>query len=174
MFANTNEGGIVVDKDEFRKCMSQFATGVTVVTTLDDEDRFHGMSANSFTSVCLDPPLVLVCVAHNTNTYGFVENRRSFGINVLSGRQEAIGKYFAKPPEERQGEVGYDYAITSGCQVPALKGVLAFFGCQVVSSHVYGDHTIYIGEVKEAYGGEPGPPLLFFQSRWYTNLDIAI
>lgn len=164
---------MVVDKEEFRKCMSQFATGVTVVTTLDNEDRFHGMSANSFTSVCLDPPLVLVCVAHNTITYGILENRRRFGINVLSRQQEDVGRYFAKPPEERHGEVGYDYSITSGCGVPALKGVLAFFGCQVVSSHRYGDHTIYIGEVKETHAGEPGLPLLFFQRRWFANVDIG-
>ena len=89
MSAKTGDGGVLVDKEEFRKCMSSFATGVAVVTTLDDANRVHGMSANSFTSVCLEPPLVLVCVAHNSNTYGYVENRGRFGINVLSARQEA-------------------------------------------------------------------------------------
>ena len=160
-------------KDEFRKCLSEFATGVTVVTTLDDENKLHGMSANSFTSVCLDPPLVLVCVAHNTNTCRYTENRRCFGVNVLSGQQEDIGRYFARPPDDRHGDVEYDYFITSGCGVPALNGVLAFFGCQVVSAHVYGDHTIYIGEVKEMHRGESKAPLLFFQSRWYGNVDLA-
>ena len=161
-----------VTKDEFRKCMSEFATGVTVVTTLDDEDKVHGMSANSFTSVCLEPPLVLVCVAHNTNTYRYTENRRSFGVNVLSSQQEDIGRYFARPPEDRHGDVEYSYSITPACGVPALEGVLAFFGCQVVSSHVHGDHTIYIGEVKEMHRGDTMAPLLFFESRWYGNLDM--
>ena len=109
--------------------MSEFATGVTVLTTLDEEGKVHGMSANSFTSVCLEPPLVLVCVAHNTNTYRYTESRRCFGVNVLSGQQEDIGRYFARSPDDRHGDVEYDYFITSECGVPALKGALAFFAC---------------------------------------------
>ena len=163
----------MITRDDFRKCMADFATGVTVVTTLDDEDGVHGMSANSFTSVCLEPPLVLVCVAHNTNTYWFIQSRQCFGVNVLSGQQEDVGKYFARKPEDRHGDVEYDYSITSGCGVPALNGVLAFFGCQVVGSHVHGDHTIYIGEVKEMYSGEPSTPLIFFKSRWYRDVGSA-
>ncbi len=173
MSAKTYKDGVLVDKEEFRKCMSGFATGIAVVTSLDDAGHVHGMSANSFTSVCLEPPLVLVCVAHNTNTYGYIENRRCFGINVLSALQEAIGRYFAKPPADRHGDVGYDYSISPECGVPALDGVLAFLGCQVVSSHVYGDHTIYIGEVKEIRTGDLGSPLLFFQSLWYADTGMA-
>ena len=162
----------MVPKDEFRKCMSMFATGVTIVTTLDDDDNVHGMSANSFTSVCLEPPLVLVCVAHNTNTYQFVEQRRRFGINVLSGQQEDIGKYFARRPEDRHGDVAYQYSISSGCRVPALDDVLVFFGCEVVSSHLHGDHTVYIAEVKEMNVGQPKPPLIFYQTQWYSSPEI--
>jgi flavin reductase (DIM6/NTAB) family NADH-FMN oxidoreductase RutF len=153
--------------------MSEFATGVTVVTTLDDEDRVHGMSANSFTSVCLDPPLILVCVDHATNTFRFVERRRRFGVNVLGGGQEDMGRYFARRPEDRRGDVEYHYHLSPGCGVPALKGVLVFLGCQVVSSHAYGDHTIYIAEVKEVQRGESQVPLLFFESRWYGNGEIG-
>lgn len=163
----------MVTKDEFRRCMSEFATGVTVVTTLDDADQVHGMSANSFTSICLEPPTVLVCVAHNTNTYGYLGKRGRFGINVLSSDQEALGKYFARKPEDRHGDVEYEYTITPDTGVPALKGALVFFGCQVVDSHVYGDHTVYIGEVKEVAESEAKSPLLFFQSRWYSNTDMS-
>ena len=163
----------MVSKDDLRRCMSEFATGVTVVTTLDDEDKVHGMSANSFTSVCLEPPLILICVAHSTNTYRYMESRRCFGINVLSGEQEGIGRYFARRPEDRHGDVEYDYSISTACGVPAIKGVLVFLGCNVVSSHEYGDHTVYIGEVKEIYQGEPKRPLLFFESRWYGEVDIS-
>ena len=163
----------MVSKDEFRKCMSLFGTGVTVMTTLDDEDQVHGMSANSFTSVCLEPPLILVCVAHNTNTYRYVEKRLCFGINVLAGEQEDIGRYFARRPEDRHGDVEYDQTISSGCGVPAIKGVLAFFGCRVVHSHLYGDHTIYIAEVEEMSRGDSDVPLLFFEGRWYTNVATS-
>jgi len=153
--------------------MSEFATGVTVVTTMDDDNAIHGMSANSFSSVCLEPPLVLVCVAHNTNTFGFIESRGRFGVNILRNDQKEIGKYFARKPEDRHGDVEYSYTITPVCQVPAIKDVLVFFGCQVISSHAYGDHTIYISEVKEISRENAGAPLLFFESRWYSNLDTT-
>ena len=163
----------MVNKDQFRRCMSEFATGVTVVTTLDEDNGVHGMSANSFTSVCLEPPLVLICVAHNTNTYRYIENQHHFGINILSGQQEDIGRYFARRPEDRHGDVEYDYSITPLSGVPALQGVLVFFGCRVVGSHVHGDHTIYIGEVEEMREGEARSPLLFFESKWFGNLEVT-
>ena len=164
---------ILASKDEFRKCLSRFPTGVTVVTTLDDEGNLHGMSANSFTSVCLDPPLILICVAHETHTHRYVQNRDCFGVNVLSSDQEDIGRYFARRPEDRRGDVSYDYTITDESKVPALKGALAFFGCQVVDEYEHGDHTVYIAEVKEMHQKESASPLVFFESRWYGNLDLT-
>ena len=163
----------MVSKNDFRKCMSAFATGVTVVTTLDDNEQIHGMSANSFTSVCLEPPLVLVCVAHNTNTYRYVESRGRFGVNVLSSSQSDIGRYFARRPEDRHGDVKYEYSISAGFGIPEMKDTLAFFGCEVVSSHVHGDHTIYIGEVKEMRQGEPGAPLIFYGAQWFNGVGNA-
>ena len=150
-----------------------YPTGVTVVTSLDDENKMHGMSANSFTSVCLDPPLVLVCVAHNTNTYRFIEKNRKFGVNVLRQQQENLGRYFARKPEDRQGDVKYNYSTSEVVGVPLLEGSLVFFGCEVVGSHEYGDHIVYIGEVKELKRGDPGAPVLFFESRWYANVDMS-
>ena len=153
--------------------MAVYPTGVTVVTSLDDENKMHGMSANSFTSVCLDPPLVLVCVAHNTNTYRFIEKNRKFGVNILRQQQENLGRYFARKPEDRQGDVKYNYSTSEVVGVPLLEGSLVFFGCEVVGSHEYGDHTVYIGEVKELKRGDPGAPVLFFESRWYANVDMS-
>jgi len=147
--------------------MSQFATGVTVVTTRDEDDEPHSMTANSFTSVCLDPPTVLICVAHGTNTYGFLEKNQKFGINILSEKQEQLGQYFARRPENRDGELPYSYS-DSADGIPILDNSMVFFGCQVVGSHVYGDHTVYFGEVSEVVlQKEPQDPLLFFRSRWY-------
>ena len=163
----------MVSEAEFRKCMSRFATGVTVVTTLDDAYKVHGMSANSFSSVCLDPPLLLICVAHTSHTYRYVERGGCFGVNILSSEQEDIGKYFAKPPEERHGEARHDYWITDICGVPALNDVLAFFGCEVVAGYAHGDHTIYIAEVKELHHSESGQPLLYFESQWYTDPGLS-
>ena len=152
--------------NDFRTAMSKFATGVTVVTTIDEQGFPHSMTAHSFTSVCLDPPTILVCVAHGTNTYGFVERTGRFGVNILNANQESLGIYFAKRPEDRTGEVKYEFIMAEG-DVPFLNGSMVSFSCEVVGSHVYGDHTVYMGEVKEVRQEEDGEPLMFFKSRWY-------
>ena len=102
----------MVNRDDFRTAMSKFATGVTVVSSVDDKGEPHSMTANSFTSVCLDPPTVLVCVAHGTNTHGFVSNNGTFGVNILAEEQEYLGAYFAKRPEDRQGDADYTYNLS--------------------------------------------------------------
>ena len=71
--------------------MGEFATGVTVIITVDDQGQPHSMTANSFTSVCLDPPVLLVCVAHGTHTYGYLESKGRFGVNVLGREQQELG-----------------------------------------------------------------------------------
>ena len=160
----------MVTTEEFRNSMARFATGVTVVTTLDHQGALHGMTANSFTSICLAPPLVLVCVDHRTHTYQFVESRGSFGVNILSEQQKDIGAYYARRPEDRHGDVPYQHRLSEK-GLPVIEGSLAFFDCRVVDSHVHGDHTIYIGEVDEISLGSSEKPLLFYESR-FTNLGL--
>ena len=156
------------DAQGFRSAMSQFATGVTVITTVDDQGEPHSMTANAFTSVCLDPPTVLVCVAHSTHTFGFLEKLGRFGVNILGQDQEALGAYFALRPDARQGGVEYTYAIGAN-ELPVLENSMVFMGCEVIGSHVYGDHTVYLAEVKEVRQNEHAvPPLMFFRSRWYN------
>ena len=157
----------MVSKDDFRAAMGNFATGVTVITTYDDEGQPHSMTANSFTSVCLDPPVLLVCIAHGTNTYGYMERTGKFGVNILSQDQQDLGALFAKKPEDRDSGVDYNYS-EGEAGVPILEGSITFFGCEVMGAHVYGDHTIYMGAVKEMRQNESGEPLMFFRSRWYN------
>ena len=146
--------------------MGEFATGVTIITTNDDKGEPHAMTANSFTSVCLEPPVVLVCVAHNTHTHGFLAESGRFGVNVLGREQQEIGVYFAKRPEDRTGEV--DYRFSDGEEgVPVLENSMVYMGCRVIGTHVYGDHTVYLGEVEEIRKAGNEVPLLFFKSRWY-------
>ena len=148
--------------------MSKFATGVTVITTLDPQGQPHAMTANAFTSVCLDPPTLLVCVAHNTITYGYLEAQQRMGVNVLAEEQEELGRYFARRPEQREGDPAYSYTIDDARQVPALDGAMVFFDCEIVGAHTYGDHTIYVGEVR-AMQQNPAQaaPLMFYDSHWY-------
>ncbi len=159
----------MITKADFRTAMSEFATGVTVITTIDEESKPHSMTANSFTSVCLEPPVVLVCVAHGTHTHGYVERNGRFGVNILGEDQQELGDYFAKRPEDRRGQVDYHYSADA-YGVPVLDNSMVFMSCQVIGSHVYGDHTVYLGEVQEIQRNGTDNPLLFFRSRW-CNLD---
>ncbi|MBT97279.1 MAG: hypothetical protein CL902_01455 [Dehalococcoidia bacterium] len=160
-------GIVLLDQNEFRSALSQFATGVTVITTLDDEGQPHSMTANAFSSICLDPPTIMVCIGHNTHTHGFLQKTNRFGVNILTQEQQELGAYFAKKLEDRTGGVEYQYSEGND-QVSVLEGSMVFFGCEVLGTHVYGDHTIYIGAVKEMRREEPGAPLMFYNSRWYN------
>lgn len=153
---------------DFRKAMSKFATGVTLVSTLDDAGRPHFMTANSFASVSLKPPLVLVCIAHNTHTHQYIDKRRTFGVNILSKEHEPLAWFYSRPYEERRGEVNAN-SHTSKMGLAILDGVLSYFGCRVVSSRSHSDHTIYIGQVEEMEVAIDGKPLVFFESK-YTSL----
>ena len=157
----------MVTKESFRAAVAHFATGVTIITTIDDEGVPHAMTANSFTSVCLEPPVVLVCVAHGTHTHGYLERAGRYGVNILRQEQEELGVYFAKRPEDRVGDVEYSYSTSDG-GAPSLDNAMVFFDCKVVGSHVYGDHTIFLGEVEEIRQNDPSAPLMFYRSRWYN------
>ena len=124
------------------------------------------MTANSFTSVCLEPPVVLVCVAHGTNTFGFLEKTGRFGVNILRQEQQEQGAYFAKRPEDRQGDVDVSYSPGKD-GVPFLDNSMVFLSCHVIGTHIYGDHTIFLGEVEEIQQNDAGQPLMFYRSRWY-------
>ena len=157
----------MLDKDEFRSALGQFATGVTVITTLDGDGEPHSMTANAFSSICLDPPTVMVCVAHGTHTHGYLEKTRRFGVNILKQEQQDLGAYFARKPEDRTGDVSYHYSEAAD-KTPGLDDSMVFFGCEVKGAHIYGDHTIYVGEVKEMRRNDSSAPLMFYNSRWYN------
>ena len=157
----------MLDKDEFRSALGQFATGVTVITTLDDESQPHSMTANAFASICLDPPTIMVCIAHGTHTHGYLQKTNRFGVNILTQEQQDLGEYFARKPEDATGDVSYHYSEAAD-KTPVLDDSMVFFGCEVKGTHVYGDHTIYIGEVKEMRRNEASAPLMFYNSRWYN------
>jgi flavin reductase (DIM6/NTAB) family NADH-FMN oxidoreductase RutF len=143
---------------EFRLALSQFATGVTVVTAERAPGCVHGMTANSFTSVSLDPPLILICVSHGAQLLPMVQRQKRFGINILKDNQRAISRYFARTEEDAETEkrLGIRYRWTK-TGVPLLEDALVHLACSVVDSYVAGDHTIFVAEVEgvEIYDGEP-------------------
>jgi flavin reductase (DIM6/NTAB) family NADH-FMN oxidoreductase RutF len=151
---------------EFRKAMGTFATGVTIVT-VDLEGGVHGMTANAFASVSLDPMLVLVCVDHTTRTHAHLHAKKRFGINVLREDQRAISEYYARPErthEHAEEEAGARFERTRH-GTPMLQGSLAYLECRLHSAEEAGDHTIFIAEVEDVVVQE-GEPLLFFRGKY--------
>jgi flavin reductase (DIM6/NTAB) family NADH-FMN oxidoreductase RutF len=151
---------------EFRKAMGRFATGVTIVT-VDLDGEVHGMTANAFASVSLDPMLVLVCVDHTTRTHAHLHAKKRFGINVLSEDHRAISEYYARPErthEHAEEEAGARFERTRH-GTPMLQGSLAYLECRLHSAQDAGDHTIFIAEVEGVVVRE-GEPLLFFRGKY--------
>ncbi len=157
---------------EFRQALGAFATGVTVITTRGG-DHAYGMTANAFSSVSLDPPLVLVCVISGTTGAEMIERHEAFAVNVLGADQEPVSRYFAwkdRPRgQEAFAEIAHELGVT-GC--PILDGVAAHLDCRLVATHEAGDHVIYIGEV-QAIGIDPAvQPLLFHGGKYrYVKED---
>jgi flavin reductase len=157
---------MALNPTEFRKAMGAFATGVTIIT-VDLVGEVHGMTANAFTSVSLDPMLVLVCVDHSTRTHAHLHAKKRFGINVLCEDQKAISEYYARPErshEHAEDEAGARFDRTRH-GTPMLHGALAYLECRLQSSEEAGDHTIFIAEVEDVVLRE-GDPLLFFRGKY--------
>lgn len=150
----------------FRRVAGAFATGVTVITVEREPGGVHGMTANSFTSVSLDPPLVLVCVDQDARLLFFLKSQRRFGVNILREDQQSLSEHFAKPDQiaEPENSLGIRFLWTDS-GVPLLEGALAHLSCNLVAEHPAGDHTIFIGEV-EAMSCYEGEPLLFHRSQY--------
>ena len=150
---------------DFRRAMGCFATGVTVIT-IDQEGEIHGMTANAFTAVSLDPVLVLVCVDHRARTHAHLHARKRFGVNVLRSDQQKISEYYARSDEKHQHPESAGARFDRTAQgTPVLQGALAYLECRLHSTQAAGDHTIFIAEVEQVELRE-GEPLLYFRSQY--------
>lgn len=157
-----------ISAEDFRTALSRFATGVTVMTTVA-EDGPHGMTANSVTSVSLDPLLVLVCVERDTAMCDLVVEAGVFGLSILTAEQEGLSNRFADP-DRPAGAAQFDGVShsTSVCGVPVLDGSLAVLGCRVWRTYDGGDHLIVVGEVVDLELGESSDALIYFRSGYTT------
>jgi flavin reductase len=146
---------------EFRATVGAFATGVTVVTTRGEEHAY-GMTANAFSSVSLDPPLILVCVISPSEGADHITRNGVFAVNILSQAQEPLSRYFASRDRPRGRDAFTEVAHRFGASgSPILDGAAAFMDCRLNATHEAGDHLIFIGEVLEIGGSEDGTPLVF-------------
>jgi flavin reductase len=167
---NNQQFNMPLNPSDFRRAMGAFATGVTIIT-VDLEGKghgeIHGMTANAFASVSLDPLLVLVCVDKDARTHAHLHARKRFGINVLSAGQRAISDYYARPDrshEHAETEVGARFVRTAR-GTPMLEDSLAYLECRLHSVQDAGDHTIFIAEVEDVVLRD-GHPLLFFRGKY--------
>jgi flavin reductase (DIM6/NTAB) family NADH-FMN oxidoreductase RutF len=148
----------------YRRACAHFATGITVVTVLDSHGHPHGMTVNSFSSVSLDPPLVLVSIDLRNSLLGHFLSASSFAINILAEGQESLSQRFSSVSERRFEGVEWHISEPG---MPVLDGVLAHLECSVVRTFEVGDHTILIGQVENASYSE-GKPLVYFDSAYQT------
>jgi len=146
---------------EFRSTVGAFATGVTVVTTRGEEHAY-GMTANAFSSVSLDPPLILVCVISPSEGADHITRNGVFAVNILAEEQEPLSRYFASRDRPRGrdafGEVPHRFGASGS---PVLEGAAAFMDCRLHATHEAGDHLIFIGEVLELEVSPETTPLVF-------------
>jgi flavin reductase (DIM6/NTAB) family NADH-FMN oxidoreductase RutF len=165
MIAAANERTIArvvhqtIDTRQFRNALGRFASGVTVLTA-EYEDQTHGMTANAFVSVSLDPPLILVSLDNRSNMHRILPAVRRFGISVLAEDQEPLSNHFAG-----RTVPGLHVRFITRRDLPLLAGAVAYFVVEVTDIHAAGDHTLYIGRVEHFEAGE-GNPLLFHAGRY--------
>ena len=154
------------DSRTFRNALGLFATGVTVVTS-GRPPNFHGMTVNAFSSLSLDPPLVLVCVDKKANMLDELRDTGAFTLNILSADQERLSSYFADSKRPLGPQEFADIPYTLGeTGTPHLPGAICSLDCVVHSVAPGGDHDIYVGEVKALALNSDQDPLLFYAGRY--------
>lgn len=150
---------MAVTKDEFRQALGHFASSVTVVTSKCEDSQMRGITVSAFSSLSLEPPLIIICIDKRASLHEHLAEGRYFAVNILAEDQELISRRFASKEADRFEGVGFAEGLTGA---PVLDGVLAAIECRVTQAYPGGDHTIFVGEV-EATRVSEGKPLAYFR-----------
>jgi flavin reductase (DIM6/NTAB) family NADH-FMN oxidoreductase RutF len=159
-----------VDAAAFRAVLGQWPTGVSVVTTVVD-DAWYGVTASSFSSVSLDPPLVSVCLARTAFAHDLVGSSGVFGVTILGKDHADLGQRFARYDPEAPDRFAAEEWVTAKTGAPLLADALGWLDCSVVHAHPGGDHTIFVGEVLAAATPRTTSPLLYHSRTWGQFAD---
>ncbi len=151
-----------LDTKQFRQAMSQFATGVTVITAALADGSFYGVTINSFNSVSLAPPLVLWSLAHSASSMAAFSAAPCYVINVLAGDQIELAQRFSRQGGDRFEQLPFTLSAQG---VPVLSGTVAWFECRQRSRYPEGDHVIFVGEVERCHS-HPDRTLGFHRGRF--------
>ncbi|MGI8618198.1 MAG: flavin reductase family protein [Gemmatimonadaceae bacterium] len=155
-----------IDEYRFRSVLSRFASGVTVVTAVDDTGVDHGITVSAFCSLSLKPPLVLICIDHGTVMHRILETSTAFAVSVLAAGQEELARRFSDPDNDRFDGTSYTRG-SNGAAV--LTGAAAHLECGLTHRFEGGDHTIFVGNV-EAADASDLHPLLYYRGG-YAELE---
>ncbi|MFC7366660.1 MULTISPECIES: flavin reductase family protein [Bhargavaea] len=153
-----------MDDRQFRNAMGNFATGVNVITTEVDGD-VHGMTANAFMSVSLDPKLIVISIGENASMLDKIRKSRKYAVNILSNDQKDLSMIFAGQIKEKH-HVEFEWLS----DLPVIKDCSVQIVCDVVNEHVEGDHTLFIGKVVDLKLEDCSDPLLFYKGQ-YQSLE---
>lgn len=153
---------MAIEAQELRRVMGHFATGVTVITTVDKSGVPNGLTANAFMSLSLNPPLVLISVDKGATCYSCFELQNGFTVNFLSEDQEEISRRFATKGADKFAGLSW-HPGSNGAAV--IDGALGFVECKITQCHDGGDHSIIVGEIVNA-GASGERPLLFFRGKY--------
>lgn len=145
-----------MDDMKFRKAMGKFVTGVTVIAT-ENQDGVHGMTANAFMSVSLDPKLVVISIKENAKILEKIRASQKYSVNILADDQEELSMIFAGQLKEHR-EVVFDHLDGK----PVIPGALAQIVCEVSHEHIEGDHSLFIGKVTDISLEDEKEPLIFY------------
>lgn len=157
------------DQKLYRSALGSFATGVTIVTAKDTNGQGHGLTVNSFTSVSLDPPLVLWCLGNKSDSYDLFSGSDHYAINVLASGQGDLAMRFAGKGDQ---QFGVDEAISLATGAPVLEQAIAVFDCKVVQRIEAGDHLILIGET-QAFETRPESGLAYFRGTFGDTAGLS-
>jgi 3-hydroxy-9,10-secoandrosta-1,3,5(10)-triene-9,17-dione monooxygenase reductase component len=156
-------------ESDFKDALAAWASGVSVVTAADGE-LVYGLTVSSFSSLSLDPPLVLVCLANSNRLPAMIAEAGAFGVSILDRKQEQASNLFASRGREPSSDL-----TALGCRrtesgAPVVDGAMGWLSCSLQDSIEQGDHTIFVGRVLEASANPEGEPLLYFR-RAYRGVD---
>jgi flavin reductase (DIM6/NTAB) family NADH-FMN oxidoreductase RutF len=157
------------DQKLYRSALGSFATGVTIVTTSDATGQGHGLTVNSFTSVSLDPPLVLWCLGNKSDSYDLFSKTDHYAVNVLAAGQADLAMRFAGKGDQQFGD-GEAKTLSTGA--PVLDQAIAIFDCKVVQRIEVGDHLILIGET-QAFETKTQTGLAYFRGAFGDTAGLS-
>lgn len=157
---------MAVSSQLFRQVLGRFSTGVTIVTT-KNETGIHGLTVNAFTSVSLEPPLVLICILKMGVSHSFISGSDYFVVNILSEEQRELALQFADPMLDSESRFENVALEKTGQGIPILKDTLGHLQCRIVNQFEGGDHTIFLGEVEQAGFAEDKRPLIFYEGQFH-------